>query len=134
MRKLLQITFTASIIWNLLIFIALFPILRLYALSRETVRLVIKLVIIHNIFNAVLFPLAGPFPNDLRVAGDVKFPMYASLFATVICRVGLSILFAIKMNMGVIGIAWAMCADWGIKASILLVRFYRGRWKGFQVI
>ena len=134
MRKLLKITFAASIVWNILIFTAVFPFMKLYALSEETVRLVITLVLIHNIFNTLFFPMAGPFPNGLRAAGDVKFPMYAALFTTVICRVTLSVVFAICLDMGVTGIAWAMCADWMIKAVMMALRYQSGKWKNYKVI
>ena len=134
MRKLLKITLAASIVWNILIFTAVFPVMKLYALSEETVQLVIPLVLIHNSFNALFFPLAGPFPNGLRAAGDVKFPMYAALFTTVICRVALSVVFAIWLDMGVIGIAWAMCADWMIKAVMMALRYQSGKWKNYKVI
>jgi len=134
MRKLLKITFAASIVWNILIFTTVFPFMKLYALSEETVRLVITLVLIHNIFNTLFFPMAGPFPNGLRAAGDVKFPMYAALFTTVICRVTLSVVFAICLDMGVTGIAWAMCADWMIKAVMMALRYQSGKWKNYKVI
>lgn len=134
MKKLLRITYAISIAWNVLIFITVFPAMKLYALSEETIRLVIVLVLIHNIFNALFFPLAGPFPNGLRAAGDVKFPLYTSLFTTVICRVALSAVFAVWMNLGVIGIAWAMCADWGIKAVMVMVHYRSGKWKHYSVI
>lgn len=134
MKKLLRITFAASILWDAVVFIAIFPAMRLYALSEEAVRLVIALVLIHNVFNALFFPLAGPFPNGLRAAGDVKFPLFSSLFTTVICRVALSVVFAVWLNMGVIGIAWAMCADWGIKSVMTLVHYRSGKWLNYRVI
>ena len=39
----------------------------------------------------------------LRAAGDVKFTMFAALFATVVCRTAMSFIFGLGMNMGVIG-------------------------------
>lgn len=134
MKKILRITFAASVLWNALT-LAITPLfLMLYNLSDETKHLVFILVIIHNIFNAFVFPVAGPFSNALRAAGDVKFTMYVSIFTTVVCRVLLSILFGIWMNLGVIGIALAMVCDWCIKTLILIFRYRRGRWKEFRVI
>lgn len=40
----------------------------------------------------------------------------------------------ILLNMGVIGIALAMCLDWMIRALFFWVRFRRGKWKEFRVI
>ena len=134
MRKLLRITFLASILWNVLILLAAPLVLRGYALSDEATHLVVILVIIHNIFNALFYPLSGALSNGLRAAGDVRFTMYVSIFSTIGCRVVFSVLFGIGMNLGVIGVALAMCLDWMIRAAFFWGRFRRGKWKRFRVI
>ena len=134
MRKLLRITFLASILWNGLILLAAPFVLRGYAISDEAAHLVVILVIIHNIFNALFYPLSGALANGLRAAGDVKYTMYVSIFSTIGCRVVFSVLFGICLNLGVIGIAFAMCLDWMIRAAFFWIRFQRGKWKEFRVI
>lgn len=134
MRKLLKLTFVSSIIWNGLILAATPLALQGYALSAEAAGLTVILVIIHNLFNAVCYPLSGALSNGLRAAGDVKFTMYVSLASTVAGRVLFSVIFAVWMNMGVIGVALAMCLDWGIRAVIFWIRFVKGSWKKFSVI
>ena len=134
MKKLLRITFLASILWNALILLAAPLVLKGYALSDEAADLVVVLGIIHNIFNALFYPLSGALANGLRAAGDVKFTMYVSLFSTIGCRVVFSVLFGICLNMGVIGIAFAMCLDWMIRAAFFWARFRKGKWKEFRVI
>lgn len=133
-KKLLKITLLFSLGWNVLIF-ALTPLLmQAYVLADETKRLVIWLVLIHNIFNAVAFPLSGPLASGLRAAGDVKFTMLVSIASTVGGRFVFSLLFGVALNLGVIGIALAMCLDWIIRAVIFYLRFRSGRWKRFEVI
>lgn len=134
MKKLLRLTLAVSVVWNALILAVTPALLTLYDLSPETKGLVLALVVLHNLFNAAVFPVSGPFSNGLRAAGDVKFTMYASLFATVVCRVALSVVFGIWMNLGVIGVALAMAGDWCIKAVILLLRYRGGKWKEFRVL
>lgn len=134
MRKLLKLTFIASVIWNGLILAVTPLVLKGYALSAEAAGLVVTLVVIHNLFNAVCFPLSGALSNGLRAAGDVKFTMYVSLLSTVAGRVLFSIIFAVWMNMGVIGVALAMCLDWAIRAVIFWIRFVKGSWKRFNII
>lgn len=134
MRKLLKLTFVSSIIWNGLILAATPLALQGYALSAEAAGLTVILVIIHNLLNAVCYPLSGALSNGLRAAGDVKFTMYVSLASTVAGRVLFSVIFAVWMNMGVIGVALAMCLDWGIRAVIFWIRFVKGSWKKFSVI
>ena len=134
MRKLLRITLLASILWNGLILLAAPFVLKGYALSDEAARLVVILVLIHNVFNALFYPFSGALANGLRAAGDVKFTMYVSVFSTIACRVVFSVLFGIRLHLGVIGVAFAMCLDWMIRAVFFWLRFRRGRWKEFRVI
>lgn len=134
MKKLLRITFLASILWNGLILILSPLILRGYALSAEAARLVLILILIHNVFNSLFYPLSGALSNGLRAAGDVKFTMFVSVFSTIGCRIVFSVIFGIYFNLGVIGVALAMCLDWGIRAVMFYERFRKGKWKEFKVI
>lgn len=134
MKKLLRITFLASILWNGLILILSPLILRGYALSAEAARLVLILILIHNVFNSMFYPLSGALSNGLRAAGDVKFTMFVSVFSTIGCRIVFSVIFGIYFNLGVIGVALAMCLDWGIRAVMFYERFRKGKWKQFKVI
>ena len=134
MRRLLRITFLASILWNGVVLLAAPFVLRGYAVSDEAAHLVVILVIIHNIFNALFYPLSGALSNGLRAAGDVRYTMYVSIFSTIGCRVVFSVLFGICLDLGVIGIASAMCLDWMIRAAFFWARFRSGKWKEFRVI
>lgn len=109
-------------------------VLQGYALSDETAKLVVVLVMIHNIFNALLYPFSGALANGLRAAGDVRFTMYVSIFSTIVCRVVFSVLLGIRMSMGVTGVALAMCLDWMIRSAFFWARFRKGTWKKFRVI
>lgn len=133
-KKLMKITLGLSVIWNLFI-LAITPIfMQFYVLSAETKRLVIILVIIHNVFNTVAFPFSGPLSNGLRAAGDVKFTMIISIASTILGRFIFSIVFGIYLNLGVIGIAMAMCLDWVLRGIIFFLRFKSNKWREFEVI
>jgi Na+-driven multidrug efflux pump len=134
MVKLLKITYVAGILWGLVFFVLAPLVLRFFDLSEEASHLALFIVLLHNGFNCLLCPLCFSMSNGLRAAGDVKFTMYASIFSTVICRVALSILFGIVMDLGVIGITIAMIADWAIHAVLVAWRYRGGKWKTFQVI
>lgn len=133
-RKLSRITLLLSSAWNFLIFLLSPLFLRVYALEPETKRLVIWLVLIHNVFNAVAFPFSGALSNGLRAAGDVKFTMVVSVASTLAVRLLLSWLFGIVFDLGVIGIAAAMVCDWVFRAVFFFLRQKSGKWKKFQVI
>lgn len=133
-KKLMKLTVGISLAWNGLI--ALFTpwIAGAYAVSEETRQYVLYLVLIHNLGNSILFPFADPLGKGLRAAGDVKYTVVVSLFTTIGVRLLLSLLFGIVLQMGVIGIALAMCMDWLVRAVLFWIRFKKGRWKTFQVV
>ncbi len=134
MRKLLRLTYVGSAVWDFFFLLSTPLILSMYSMSEEIVRLVWQAVLVHNLFNALINPVAGAFGNGLRAAGDVNFTMFASIFATVVCRVSLAFLFCLGFHMGLMGITWAMVIDWAIKASLVIWRYRSGRWKQFKVI
>ena len=133
-KKLMKITIIFSIIWNVFILLITPLFLQYYQLSSETKNLVFILVIIHNLFNTIAFPFSGPLSNGLRATGDVKYTMIVSILSTVVVRGILSIIFGITLNLGVIGIALAMCADWSIRAIIFHLRYKADKWTQFSVI
>ena len=133
-KKLNKWAIGLSIIWNAFI-LAITPVLmHFYQLSSETITLIFYLVVIHNVFNAIVSPISGPLSNGLRAAGDVKFTMIVSIASTLLGRFIFSIIFAIYLNMGVIGIAFAMCLDWTIRAVIFYFRYKSNKWTEFKVI
>lgn len=133
-KKLLRITYLGSAVWNFFIVCLTPAVLTLYSLSGEAKVLVFILVLIHSVFNVLLCPVAFSLSNGLRAAGDIKFTMYASIFATVVCRVFFSVLFGIWLDMGVIGICIAMVGDWLVKALLIMIRYRNMKWMGFRVI
>ena len=133
-KKLNRLALVLSLIWNVLIFLITPGWMKFYQVSQETKQMVIYLVAIHNFFNAFVYPFSGPLSNGLRAAGDVKFTMIVSVVSTVLARFVFSLLFAIYFNLGVIGIALAMCLDWSLRAVIFYLRYRSGKWMNFKVI
>lgn len=133
-RKLLKITLLISVFWNVFVFALTPVVMQFYDVAEETRRLTIVLVLIHNIFNCIAFPFADSLGKGLRAAGDVRFTTAVSVATTMGARLVFSILFSITLDMGVIGIAGAMCFDWCIRALIFYIRFKAGKWKQFRLI
>ena len=133
-HKLLKITLFLSVVWNTAVFALTPAIMPFFDVAQETRNLTVWLVLIHNIFNCVAFPFADPLGKGLRAAGDVKFTMVWSMVTTIGVRLLFSILFAVRLGMGVIGIAAAMCLDWCLRAVVFFIRFRSGKWKQYQLI
>lgn len=134
MRKLTRLSIVLAVIWNAIVMLLTPVLLPLYDLGADTKRLILIIVAIHNLFSATVQPFSGPLSSGLRAAGDVKFTMWASIFATVVCRTFLSYLLALWLHMGVVGIALAMALDWCIKAALDIARFRSGKWTDKRVI
>lgn len=133
-HRLSRINLAISVIWNAFVLLLIPLFMRAYALEPRTRMLVIWLVVIHNIFNAFVYPYSGALSSGLRAAGDVKYTMVVSIASTIGGRLVLSYLLGVTFQMGVIGIAIAMVTDWTIRAVIFLRRQKSGKWKEFQVI
>ena len=133
-KKLNRLSLVLSVIWNMLIFFITPGWMKFYQVSEETIQMVIYLVAIHNFFNAFIYPFSGPLSNGLRATGDVKFTMVVSIASTVLGRFIFSLLFAIYFNLGVIGIALAMCLDWSVRAVIFYLRYRSDKWMKYTVI
>ncbi len=134
MRKLTRLTLLLAVLWNAAVVLLLPVILPLYDVTAETKRLVFVIVVIHNLFAGIVQPFSMPLAAGLRAAGDVKFAMYSAIFCTVVLRTALSFLFALGLNMGVVGIALAMGLDWTVKAVLDLLRYRGGKWRSLKVI
>ncbi len=73
---------------------------------------------------AVDFSIGG----SLRGAGDTRFPLMATMFSLIGMRCGLAAL-ATWLGLPVVWVYAALVGDYLVKASMLIWRFQRGRWK-----
>lgn len=134
MMKMLRFSYLGALIWNAA-FLALSPlVLGLYKLSDETMYLAMVIVVMQIVINILFGPLSVSLAGGLRAAGDIRFSLYSSFFASVICRVALAVLFGLIFNMGVIGIGLAIAGDTVIKGMLVLWRWRSGRWKNMRLI
>ena len=131
--KLLKISIVFAVVWNALILAATPLVLRYYNLEQETKDLIFQLVVIHNIFCALVSPFTC-IGNGLRAAGDIKFTVITSIAATLVVRLVFSYLLGLLFGLGVIGIAWAMCMNWIASAIAYMIRLRSGKWKQFRMI
>ncbi|MBE5808240.1 MAG: MATE family efflux transporter [Clostridiales bacterium] len=134
MRKLTRLSLMLSTLWNAMVLLLVPLILPLYAVTPETRHYIWVIVIIHNIFAALVQPFAMPLSSGLRAAGDVQFSLWSSLLCTVVFRTALSFALGLGLGMGIVGIAWAMVLDWCLKAVLDVLRFRGNRWKDKKVI
>ena len=134
MRKLTRLSLILSTLWNALVLLLVPAVLPLYAVTEETRHYIWVIVIIHNIFAALVQPLTMPMSSGLRAAGDVRYSLWSSILCTMVFRTALSFALGLWLNMGIVGITWAMVLSWCLKALLDMERFRSDRWRNRQVI
>ena len=133
-KKLMTVAMLGMITVNALMIIFMRPLIGLYNLTPPTEELTIFVMTRYCIFAALLNAPAFAFPNALRAAGDARFTMVMSIATMWIFRIGLSYVFGVYMNLGLMGIWYAGFCDWLARTIIFVARFVGGKWKTKRVI
>lgn len=144
-KKYSRILLLCSLLGNLFVtaIIVLFarPIVGLYNFSGETVDLTVKILMFHAAV-VVLWTPSFTLPNVFRAASDAKFPSVISSVSMWVFRVGASFLLALDQftllgvtipcaGLGIMGVWYAMAADWCFRAIIYGIRYVSNRWLSF---
>lgn len=127
-RKLLLIAYTIVGTLSVIMAILSGPLVGLYGLSAESSDLAQKLFLLHCVSVCTVHPTAFCLTNSFRAASDVRFTMIISMISMWIFRVGLSYVFGKFMELGVMGVWYAMVCDWTFRAIIFGTRFLKGTW------
>lgn len=134
-KKLLKISYIAVMGLSLIMVLGLPLVLTLYNLSEETASLATSMFLWHAAGAVTLWPLAFDLPASLRAAGDVRFPMIASIFSMWVFRFGGAHLLANIFGLGAVGVWISMSMlDWGFRAVIYVIRWHSEKWKEKSVI
>ena len=127
-KKLMKLTYLFTAVVNSAIILSLPLTLRLYDLSDEAISLAFMLTVIHDGFAMLLWPSAFTLSNALRAANDVRYTMIVSVSSMIVFRVGLSLVFALGLGYGAIGVFAAMVVDWVFRTVLFVVRYRREKW------
>lgn len=109
------------------------PIIGLFHLSEETASLVVMLLRYYFIISVTLYPLAFTLTPCIRAAGDARFCMIGAMVGMWLGRIACSYLF-VYLGLGLMGIWYAIVADWLIRIGFFLPRFLNGRWLQKKII
>ncbi len=125
---LLKFEYALILVLNLAMMIFVKPIVGWYNLSAESSAIAVAMILIHSVGNCTIWPVAFTLPASFRASNDVKYPMIISVFSMWIFRVGLSYVLCLGFDVGIMGIWYAMMADWIFRFCVYAVRFRRGTW------
>lgn len=124
----MAVTYLFTVAVNTLILLSLPLTLRLYSLSDESLALARVLIFIHNGFAMLLWP--GRLHAAERPARRRRRAVHND-------RIGffdgglphrLSLVLAMQLNYGAIGVFAAMVVDWLFRSVVFFLRYRSGRW------
>ncbi len=133
-KKLLKWMWGMNAIMIILVTSATPFILSLYHLSDEITEITFHLILLHNVFAFIFWPIPFGLPNALRAAGDSQFTMMVSIIAMVIFRIGFTYILSIQFGIGVYGVWIAMLIDWVVRMVFYIVRYRSNKWTEYRLI
>ena len=125
---------------NLLLCLFSAPLLALFGLTSESYELARLLLLYHSAVSVILWPAAFCLPPAFRAANDVMFTMVIAIFSMWFFRVAAAYVLALDsvsvlgwftvpgMGLGLMGVWYAMTADWTFRLGCFLWRLFSGRW------
>ena len=132
-RRLIRMTYGFILISSLILAVCLPFLIGLYNLSAEAAEMTEQIMWSHTVFCITIWPLAFTLPNVLRAANDVRYCMVLSIVSMWIFRVFCSKIFGVNLEMGVLGIWFAMYLDWAVRAIGFVIRYVRGKWEHIRL-
>jgi len=134
-KKKVRLMIHAGFIISSTLVLLLMPlIMGIYNLSPEATSMTWTIVIAHAVMMILIWPSGYMLPIVFRGAGDAKFPMVVSILSMIFCRIVLAYVFAIGLNMGMLGTWVAMFVDWIVKSVIYEWHYKKDKWTRFQAI
>ena len=109
------------------------PILGLFQLTPETAAVALKLLKYYFCIVVTLYPLAFTITPCIRAAGDVRYCLIAAMLGMWLGRILCAYLF-VGFGWGLMGIWYAILADWLIRIAFFVPRFATGKWLEHKVI
>lgn len=127
-KKLMKICYIALWGTNIIIFILLPFILKLYNLTPETSETARNIILYHGVCSMLIWPLAFTISNTFRAAGDAQFPMIVGIISMWTCRIALSYVIGKNLGLGVFGVWVAMTIDWVARTIFYVYRYFSEKW------
>ncbi|AGC67471.1 transport protein [Thermoclostridium stercorarium subsp. stercorarium DSM 8532] len=133
-RTLLLWSYLCMGITCMLLF-ALCPyIVSLYNLEEVTKDLALEIIKFFSIVCLLLWSPSFIIPSALRAVKEVKYTMVVSIASMWIWRILLAYVFAIHMDIGILGVWMAMGVDWLCRSICFYIRFFHGKWQNRPVL
>ncbi len=133
-KRLLKIEYIAMGALCLAMFVSANALAQIFGLSPEATAMSVEILGWAALFDALVWPISFSFPSVLRAAGDAKYTMLVSIASMWAMRIGLSYLLYYVFGIELLGVWFAMFADWCVRSVFFLLRYRSGKWKLKKVI
>lgn len=127
-KKLMKICYMALWGTNIIIFILLPIILKIYNLTPETSETARNIILYHGVCSMLIWPLSFTISNTFRAGGDAQYPMIVGIVSMWTCRIALSYVIGRNLGLGVFGVWVAMTIDWVVRTIFFVYRYFSGKW------
>lgn len=98
------------------------PLARLITDQPEVIAAAVPLFIVAAVFQ-VSDGIQAVGAGVLRGAGDTRFASYANLFGHWFVGLPVALLLGFRLNLGIVGLWWGLCAGLTVVAILLFLRF-----------
>lgn len=133
-KRLMGLSYGGMMIADIILLLAVRPIVSCFALSAEANEIAIQLLTCFAVCASLIWPMSFTLPNALRAAGDAKYTMEVSVFSMWVFRVASSYFFADTMGLGVLGVWIGMYVDWVFRSILFIIRYISGKWLEKKVV
>ncbi|MDR3166752.1 MAG: MATE family efflux transporter [Treponema sp.] len=132
--RLMKMVHIIMFVISLLTLIFLDPIVGFFNLTEGSHEMTKTFLWVLCIMAPISWPPSWTLPNALRAAGDARYVMILAALSMWAVRVLGAYLCAYTFGFGVIGVWYAMVADWCVRAVFYIHRWRRGRWQEKRII
>ena len=130
-KKLLVLSYIGLACLNIPVLFGLKTLLGFYNLSIDAATIATHILLVHGVSAFILFTPSFTLANAFRAAGDVKYPMWVSIFSMFVFRIGAAYFFTYVLKLGPVSIWLGMSVDWLVRSALFVIRFINGKWLQF---
>lgn len=117
------------------IILPFFPMMmKMFASPKAIIPTIFSLVLITAIAQPILWSPSFLLPSALRAAGDSNFTSLTSMLSMWLFRVILGYILGITLGFGIMGVWFAMIAEWGVRGIIFEWRFKGEKWYAHKLV
>jgi putative MATE family efflux protein len=125
--KIIAISSVFSLFISVAMFIFLPQLLGIYNVSETSHDIASQLMYVALIFSPLLWGTSFVMPGALRSIGDAKFTAFVSIGSMWLSRIFFAWFLGIYLEMGVLGVWYAMIIDWVFRSIIFGIRFIKNK-------